>query len=92
MKPKLIFNANIDFDKKNVEIKYWNVENQKPEQIPIGILNKNEIKEIFKNEISKGFDIKEIVKNFPHISDDKIKNLKMRKKILKTYKEKYKRR
>jgi len=92
MVPKLIFNADIDFDKKSVEIKHWNVKNPQPEKMPIEILKKNEIEEIFKDEISKGVDIKEIVKKNSFVPDIKRKKLKMREKILKTSKEKYKRR
>lgn len=92
MEPKLIFNADIDFDKKDVEIKYWDIKDPQLEQMPIGILKKNEIEEIFKDEISKGTNMKEILKEFPFIPDSKRENLKMRKKILKTYKKQYKRR
>ena len=92
MAPKLIFSAEIDFDKKDVEIKYWNIENPQVEQMPIGILKKNEIEKIFKDEINKGADIEKIIMEFPFIPDNKRKNLAMRKKILKTYKEKYERR
>ncbi|MGC9101249.1 MAG: MamI family restriction endonuclease [Caldisericum sp.] len=91
MAPKLIFHAEIDFDNNNVEIKYWNIENPQVEQMPTDILRQDEIKEIFADEINKGLSIKEIKERFPTIPEDRKQKLSMRPKILKEYKEKYKR-
>ena len=92
MEPRLIFHANINIEKRKVEIKYWDVQTPKLEKMPIDILKKDEIKEIFKEEIESGIDIDEIIKKFPCIPLNQKRRLKMREKILKTYKEKYKRR
>jgi len=92
MEPKLIFHAEINIEDKTVEIKYWDVQNPKLEKMPISLLKEQEIRDIFKEELARGMNIKEIVKNFPYIPNDKRKRLKMREKILKTYKNKYRRR
>lgn len=92
MEPKLILYAEIDIEKKEVEIKYWDVQNPKLEEMPIDILKKDEIKEIFKEELESGMHIDEIIEEFSYVRVKKKRRLKMRKKILKTYKEKYKRR
>jgi len=92
MEPKLIFHAEIDIDREIVEIKFWNVENPTPESMPLSILRNKEIKELFKEEISKGLTIKEIRQKYQFVPEEKRKLLKMRKKIVKEYKNKYRRR
>ncbi|MEM3227125.1 MAG: MamI family restriction endonuclease [Conexivisphaerales archaeon] len=91
MEPKLIFHSEIDFDKKCVDIKHWNIEKPLIEKIPTYILKKEEKQLVLKEEIDK-YGIEEIEQKVPFVPDGKRKLLKMRKKILKTYKEKYKRR
>ena len=92
MKPELIFYADIDIENKIIEIKYWNVQNPKLEKIPIGLLNKKEIIKIFKEELERGMNVKEIIEQFPYVPNNKIEQLEIRKKILKTYINKYRRR
>jgi len=92
MEPNLIFHAEIDINKCKVDIKFWNIENSQPEPIPISILRTREIEELFKDEIKKGLTIKEIKQKYPFIPEEKRKFLKMRPKIVKEYKEKYRRR
>lgn len=92
MRPKLIFHAEINIENKRVEIKYWDVQNPKLEKMPIDILKEKETREIFKEELDSGISIEEIPKKFPHVPEDKRKQLGMREKILKTYKNKYRRR
>lgn len=91
MEPKLIFHSEIDFDKRDIEIKHWDIRNPQIERIPTYILKKDEKQMILKEEIAK-YGIEEIEKRVPYVPEDKRKYLQMRKKILKSYKEKYKRR
>ncbi|MEM4313460.1 MAG: MamI family restriction endonuclease [candidate division WOR-3 bacterium] len=91
MEPKLIFHSEIDFDKKYVDIKFWNIQNPFIEKVPTHILKKEEKQLVLREEIAK-YGIEEIEQKVPFVPDEKRKHLKMRKKILKTYKEKYKRR
>lgn len=92
MEPKLIFHAEIDIEKREVEIKFWNVENPKIEHIPITILKSTEIEEIFTDEIKKGLTVEQIRRKYSFVPEERRKFLKMRKKIIKKYKEKYRRR
>jgi len=92
MEPELIFHAGINIENRSVVIKYRDVENPKLEEMPIKILKKGEIREIFKEKLDDGMSIEEITQDFPYIPADKKKRLKMRKKILKTYKRRYRRR
>lgn len=92
MKPELIFYADIDIENKIIEIKYWNVQNPKLEKIPIGLLKEKEIIKIFKEELERGMNVKEIIEQFPYVPDNKSEQLEMREKILKTYINKYRRR
>ncbi len=92
MEPKLIFHAEINIEKRDVEIKFWDVKNPRVEPMPIDILRTKEIEEIFKDEIDKGLTIEEIKQTYSFIPEEKRKLLKMRKKIIKKYKEKYRRR
>lgn len=82
MKPKLIFYA--DIVNEEVKISFWNLDNPKNELMPISLLKKQEINNIFWDKIN--------TKNIKFVPEDKIKKLKMRKKILKTNKKVYKRR
>ena len=91
MEPKLIFNADIDFNKKSVEIKHWNVKNPQIEKMPTYILKKDEKELLLREEIAT-YGIDKINEKVPFVPEAKRKHLKMRKKILKTYKEKYMRR
>lgn len=91
MEPKLIFHSEINFDKKDVEIKYWNIQKPLIEKIPTYILKKKEKQLVLRKEVAK-YGIEEIEQKVPFVPDEKRKLLQMRKKILKTYKEKYKRR
>lgn len=79
MTPKLIFHATINIENRTIEILFWNLDNQEPEEMPINILREKEIRDIFKDELNKGMGIEDIKK-------------KMRKKILKKYRRKYRRR
>lgn len=91
MNPKLIFHSEIFIEDKNVEIVFWDIENPKLEPIPTDILQKKELVEIFGPRVKK-LSRGEIAERFPYIPEEKRSELKMRKKVLKTYKEKYRRR
>jgi hypothetical protein len=91
MSPKLIFESEIDIDDRNIKINYWNVANSDPEKIPTSILNKKELKELFGPEISK-LSKDELKETLPFVPEEKKNELKMRKKIIKTNKQKYRRR
>jgi len=92
MEPKLIFHAEINIEKRDVEIKFWNVENPKIEPIPMNVLKTTEIKEIFADEIKKGLTVEQIKGKYSFVPVERRKFLKMREKIIKKYKEKYRRR
>ena len=92
MEPKLIFHAEINIEKRDVEIKFWNVENPKIEPIPMNVLKTTEIKEIFADEIKKGLTVEQIKEKYSFVPEERRKFLKMREKIIKKYKEKYRRR
>lgn len=92
MEPKLIFHAKINIEKRSVNVKCWDIQNPKLEKIPTEILQEKEVREIFKEELDSGVNIKEITKKFLYIPENRRKQIGMRKKILKTYKSKYRRR
>ncbi len=91
MNPRLIFHSEIYIEDKNVEIVFWDVQNPKLEPIPTNVLQKKELVEIFGPRFQK-LSVGQIAKRFPYIPEEKRSELKMRKKVLKTYKEKYRRR
>jgi len=92
MEPKLIFHADINIENKTVEIKFWDVKNPQLEKMPTYILREEEKRLLFKEEMANGLTFEEITQKIPFVPEEKTKRLQMRKKILKTYKEKYRRR
>jgi hypothetical protein len=64
MEPNLIFHAGINIENRIIEIKYWDVQNPRLEEMPIDILNEKEIREIFKEELDRGMSIKGTIKKF----------------------------
>lgn len=93
MEPKLIFHANINIENRDVEIVFWSIGNPRFEQMPSSLLTKNQLIEMFGDQLDKkSMTKKEIVNRFPYVPEGKRRRLKMREKALKTYKDKYTRR
>jgi len=92
MEPKLIFHADINIGKRFVEIRHWDVQHPRPERMPLSILTVPEIIFIFQEELRAGMKMDDISDRFPYVPTDKIRKLKMRPKVLKKYKSKYRRR
>jgi len=91
MKPKLIFHSEILTDNNDVNIMFWNLEKPKKEEMPISLLTKDQLIHIFGKEIGS-MSKKGLEEKYPFIPYEDIDKLSMKKKILKTYKEKYSRR
>lgn len=96
MRPYLIFYAEIDMDKKDTNIKFWDLDKKEIEQMPSHLLTVEEIMQIFpyekvpkKRSALRKADLIEI---FPLVPIEKIELLSMKKKVTRTYKEEYKRR
>lgn len=93
MYPMLIFHADIDIENEEVQIRFWDLENPRLDRMPSDLLTKKELIEIFDENTSIGkLKKSEIVENYPYIPESERNELGMKKKILKEYKEKYKRR
>lgn len=89
MEPKLIFQAEITFDK--VEIEFWDLKKPREQSMPTNLLSKDKLKEIFGEETSS-MKKETIIKKYPFVPIEDFENLKMKVKKLKTYKKKYQRR
>jgi len=90
MKPKLIFHVEINIGDEDVEIKFWNVDNPRPEKMSPRLLTTEQLKEVF--ELRGRIIRKDVLRKYQYVPEDKIERLKMRKKVLKKYKKKYTRR
>jgi len=91
MKPKLIFHSEIDIQDNEVKILFWNLEKPKDEKMPISLLSKDQLIDIFGEKIGN-LAKKEIAKEYPCVPYKDLDKLNMKEKKLKTYKEKYSRR
>ena len=89
MRPAMIFQADIKFKERDVEIRFWDVDKPKPEKMPTSLLTSQEIQEINKD---KNLSEEEFIRTHPYLTEQMRDQLSMRTKTLKTYKEKYKRR
>jgi hypothetical protein len=89
MEPKLIFQAEINLN--NINIEFWNLKNPEEQPMPITLLSKEKIIEIFGEEIGK-LKKEEISKKYPFVPTKYFESLEMKIKKLKTYKKKYQRR
>ncbi|MBS3099262.1 MamI family restriction endonuclease [Candidatus Pacearchaeota archaeon] len=91
MKPKIIFNAEINIKDKETNILFWNLKKPKNEEMPIHLLKKEQLVSLFGNKIEK-LSKKEIFKKYPFVPYKELDNLGIRQKITKTNKNKYIRR
>ncbi len=66
MKPKLIFHSEINIEDDEVNILFWDLENSKDEEMPISLLSKDQIRDIFGEKIGI-LPKKEIAKEYPNV-------------------------
>jgi hypothetical protein len=91
MKPRLIFHSEIDIHNNEVKIMFWNLEKPINEEMPISLLTKDQLIYIFGESIGN-MPKKYLEKKYSSVPYEYMGKLSMKKKILKTYKEKYSRR
>lgn len=89
MRPKLIFEADITGD--NVNILFWDLNKPRDQPMPSDLLPKEKLVEIFGKRFKKSKK-EDIVNENPFIPQKYFDKLVMKKKVLKTYKNKYERR
>lgn len=91
MKPKLVFYSEIDVKNNDVKILFWDLENPKDEEMPISLLSKDQLKDIFGEKIGI-LPKKEISKEYACVPYKDLDKLSIKEKKLETSKEKYSRR
>ncbi|MBI2449185.1 MamI family restriction endonuclease [Candidatus Pacearchaeota archaeon] len=89
MNPKLIFHTEIM--ENEAKILFWNLDRPQEQPMVSSLLVKEKLIEIYGEEV-RNLKKEDIVKKYPFISDKDFSKLEMKKKILKSYKEKYQRR
>ena len=92
MHPELIFHAEMNIENKDIKILFWDLKNQKKELMPTLLLKSGQLREVFGEEINSFKSMREFTEKVKEVPKDKMSFLKMKAKILKSYKEKYQRR
>lgn len=91
MRPMLMFHSEINIEDNDVNIIFWDINNPKNESMPTTLLNKNQLIDIFGDDVSK-LSKKEIISKFKDVPIGRLNKLVMKEKKTKTYKKKYLRR
>lgn len=89
MKPKLIFHS--DIIENDVKVVFWDINNPKEQPMASRLLTKEQLVRIF-GEGTEKIKKRDIVKKHPFIPQEEFDKLKMKTKVLRSYKNKYLRR